>query len=100
MHKVSEFDQHDQKRQQHDIHHAPLADMFHDMQSRRLVPFVQEFKQTEFQQQHDFCQREDDRKQQHDSADKPVAVFQEFNGSSQNARLLSDAEFLNLQDRA
>ena len=98
MDKVAKFDQHHQKRQQHHIHHAPLADMFHDVQRRRLMPLMQEFEQTEFQQQHNFRQRKNDRKQQHDSTDQPVTVFQEVNCSAQNAGLLSDAEFFNLQD--
>ena len=62
--------------------------MFHNVQRRRLMPLVQEFEQAEFEQQHNFFQWKDDRKQQHDSADKPISVLQEFNGSAENARLL------------
>lgn len=98
MNQVSEFDKHYQKRQQHHIHHAPLADVFHDMQRGRFVPLVQEFKQAEFQQEHYFRERKDDRKQKHNSTHQPVAVLQEFKGSSQDARLLSDSEFFDLQD--
>ncbi len=33
MNKVAKFDQHHQKRQQHHIHHAPLADVFHKVRN-------------------------------------------------------------------
>ena len=99
MNKVAKFDQHHQKRQQHHIHHAPLADVFHDVQCRGFVPLMQEFEQAEFEQQHNLCQRKNDRKQQYDPTNQPVTMFQEFNGSAENTRLLSDAELFNLQDR-
>lgn len=99
MNQIAELNQHHKKREQHNIHHAPLSNMFHDMQSGGFVPLVQKFQQTEFQQQYDLCQREDNRKQQHNTSDQPVAVFQQLNRSAKNAGLLSETKFFNLKDR-
>lgn len=92
MDEVAEFDQHDQKREQHHIHHAPSSRMFDPTQRCRLMPSVQNLPTRQFQQQHQLGQREHDRKQQNDAADEVVARGQQFDDARQNALFIMSAE--------
>lgn len=56
---VAKLDQHDQKRQQHDVHHAPLAQCLHQSKRKGFVFSVKQFEEAQLEQEHNFCQWKD-----------------------------------------
>ena len=86
--EVSELDQHDQEGEQHDVHHAPFAEMLHEPKREGLVVAIEDLEPTQFNQQNDLGERKDDGKKKHDGTHEIASVMEQFDRATQNALLV------------
>ena len=63
------------------------------------MPLAEQLEAGQFQQQDDFGEGKDDRKQQQHSADKPAPVLKQVHDPAEDARLAALAETFNFEDR-
>ena len=98
-HQATEFDEHDEEREQQHIHHAPFAEEFHEVVGDGPVFSADQLKKRQFQKRHHFHQWKHHRKQQHHAADEPIVVQEQFADPVDNAVLATVAQLFDGDNR-
>lgn len=98
-HQATEFDKHDEKREQQHIHHAPFTEEFHEVVGDGPMFSADQLKQRQFQKRHHFHQWKDHGKQQHHATDEPIVVQEQFANTVDYAVLATVAQLFDGDNR-